>query len=631
MASQKFSDLTERIRQASDIVDVISSFVSLKRSGSNFKGLCPFHNEKTPSFSVQPEKQIFHCFGCGQGGDVFKFIQAKEGISFSESIEYLAQRAGIEIERPKPRDDSRRSDEPGKSDLERVNRWALRWFQKQLWESTAGQGARHYVETRGINTEFARSFAIGFAPESWDALRNSAAAAEIPTEWLAVAGLLRRREDGTTYDAFRNRLIFPIFDSMNRVVGFGGRALGDDPAKYVNSPQNLLFDKSRCLFGIQNAKDPFARTRVAVVVEGYIDCLLAQQHGFGHTVATLGTALTAEHARLLRRYVDRVTLVFDSDDAGRKAADRSLGVFISERLDVRLSHVPKGKDPADLLVSEGAKSFEAVLTSAVDALEFKWNQVRHRYRGAESGVDRMQAMEEYLSLVASSADFGAIVPIQRGLILNQVGKLLGLSIDEVNRQMRIVSRRNAPVAGPAAMPSRTVRTRGERTTVVREIVSVLLNAPELHESIAADFDAADVDDPVLRDIIVALKEMLADEAHAFDVSRLIGRFESTEAARLIARMYAEGDRCGNHEASLAHCMERLAEIRDAEYRERLLAELKSKESSKALMEEASLNGCSSATQDAQRAMAVAITDVSRRVSHFAPRKYLAGPPIKGAD
>lgn len=631
MIARDLTDQTEIVRAGNDIVDVVSSYVTLRRSGRNFKALCPFHNEKTPSFHVYPDKQIFKCFGCGQGGDVFRFVQLKEGLEFPDAKEMLARRAGVSLENNERRTaSSRKSDEPGKSDLERANRWACQWFRKQLWESPEAESAREYLVSRGINEQSAERFAIGFAPPGWESLRNAAASAKAPVEFLVAAGLLKRRQDGTTYDAFRNRLMFPIVDAMNRIVGFGGRALDDDPAKYVNSPQSALFDKSRCLYGLNTAKEAFSTTRVAIVVEGYIDCILCQQHGFAHAVATLGTALTPEHAQLLRRYVDSVTLVFDSDEAGRRAADRSLGVFVSQRLDVRLSNVPKGKDPADLLVSEGAIAFEAVLTSAVDALEFKWNQVKNRYLNAQSGMDRANAIEEYLTLVASSTDFGAIDPIQQGLILNQVGKLLGLSGEEVRRQLRIVSRRSAGSHGVAdELDKRPERARDEATAVMREIVSVLLNAPHLYAQAAPVFDSNVISDSALREIAGAMKSMATSGA-PFSVAQLLSRFESGEMSRCITDLQLEGERRGDYVRTMAIGLSRLAAIRESSERDRLLSELRTgHREGQSNVEGAKSNDSigAGALQAAARAMA----DVSRRANHFAPLKYLAAPPMKGAD
>jgi len=629
--TREISDQVEQIRSASDILDVVSSYLALKRVGKNFKGLCPFHTEKTPSFHVIPEKQIFKCFGCGAGGDVFKFVQMKEALGFREAIEMLAQRGGISLQDRRGSQPARKAGEPSKTDLERVNRWACRWFQKQLCGSdTDAAAARDYVVARGINEDSAREFAIGFAPAGWEALRIAATSAKVPADWLVAAGLLKRREDGSTYDGFRNRLMFPIFDAMNRVVGFGGRALGDDPAKYVNSPQSSLFDKSHCLYGISRAKDAFSKTRTAIVVEGYVDCLLAQQHGFGHTVATLGTALTTEHARLLRRYVDSVTLVFDSDEAGKRAADRSLVVFITERLDVRLSNVPEGKDPADLLVSQGSIAFEAVLTSAIDALEFKWNQVIGRYRDAVSGPDRVSAIEEYLSLVASSTDFGSIDPIQRGLILNQVGKLLGLQSDEVHRQLRIASRRTSPAAGaPGDLRSKAPRARDEATATMRELISALLNAPQLFAQVAPSFDASLICDRELQDIAAAVAEM-AVEKTPFSVARLIGRFESEEIARQITDLQLEGERHGEYERTVAMGLARLSVIGHASKRERVLDAWKKSRPEVPLDGEGAI-GSETAGAGMGSAAALAIKDNAGRANHFAPLKYLAAPNALGAD
>jgi DNA primase len=280
--------------------------------------------------------------------------------------------------------------------------------------------------------------------------------------------------------------MFPIVDAMNRVVGFGGRTLGDDDAKYVNTSQNLLFDKGRCLYGLSTAKDAFREQKSAIIVEGYVDCIMAQQSGFAHTIATLGTALTADHVRLLRRYVDRAILIFDSDAAGQRAADQSLPLFLTETLEVLLANVPEGKDPADYLLSRGPEAFAAVLTSAVGGLEFKWKQVLRQCRGDATAPDRRRAVEEFLGLIARSGEFGACDPIQRGLVLNQVGKLLGLSGEEVNRQLRITARRLGTGPTPSTSQSEASTAAFQKPVVLdamdavaKAVLEVLLNAPNI--------------------------------------------------------------------------------------------------------------------------------------------------------
>lgn len=620
---------TEQIRQASDIVEVISSYVTLKRAGRNFKALCPFHNEKTPSFNVVPDKQIFKCFGCLAGGDVFKFIQLRENVGFPEAREILASRAGITLAE---KADLSRGDGPSKADLARVNLWACRWFQKQLSQPEAS-GVRKYAVGRGIQEESLQRFALGYAPDSWQALCKASAAAQIPPALLLAAGLIKKRDDGSSYDAFRNRLIFPIHDAMGRVIGFGGRALGDDRAKYLNSPQTLLFDKSRCLYGLHIARDTFTAEQSAVVVEGYLDCILAQQSGFSETVATLGTALTTEHCRLLQRYVNSVILIFDSDEAGRRAADQSLGTFLAENLDVRLAHVPKGKDPADMLVSEGPEAFRAVLTSALDALEFKWNQVTRRYHDAVSSSDRRRAIEEFLSLIAGSAHWGMCDPIQRGLILNQVGKLLGLSSEEVNRQLRIISRRAMPTrsssASTAPRPA-SKRNRDAITVAMRELLEVLLNAPGYYDAVASVFDMDLLSDGELKEIARAVFEM-AQQDKCIRLPELISRFESAETSRRITDLQMNGERLGNYEARVEGALARLRTL----YKEREIESLKLRgEQETTVKEEVVSDSEDSQTQDdanEMRTWARALSDEARKTSLFAGRKHRAAPEMTGAD
>jgi len=611
--------VVEQVRQANDIVDVISAHVSLRRAGRGLKGLCPFHKEKTPSFTVAPDKQIYHCFGCGAGGDVFKFIQQRENVGFSEALAILAARAGITL--PDSDSSSAAADGPSKVDLERINRWASRWFQDQL-RSQAGQRVRQYLVDRGISRSSVEKFGLGFAPESWGALSAAARADNVSSELLTAAGLAKQREDGTLYDAFRNRLMFPICDAMNRVLGFGGRTLGDDSAKYLNSPQNILFDKSRCLFGIATAREAFAQLRRAVVVEGYTDCILCQQHGFVNTVATLGTALTPEHVRSLHRYVDEVVLVFDSDEAGRRAADNSLQLFLTEQLDVKVTCVPGAKDPAELLAGGGDAAFEAVLTSATDALEFKWNQVQRRYQTAATRPDRRRAVEEFLELIARSAEVRTLDPIQRGLILNQVGKLLGLSGQDVGRQLDIVARRlRAPaVADRQAAVASAARTSGAGATAMQEILEVLLNEPDRFQAAANVYDPELLAQPDDAAIAKAIAE-LAQTAPAFTVSDVIGRFESVRVSGRVLALQVAGEQRGNYAATMDGAVQRLNGLRELQEAQALEARLRAMPPADAAV---------SASAE-ERSVVEAAGRAARGVRQFAARKHLASPASSGLE
>ena len=619
---------TEQIRQASDIVDVVSAYVSLKRAGKDFKALCPFHQEKTPSFHVVPDKQIFKCFGCGVGGDVFKFIQRRENVGFVEALEILARRAGISLERTASR--SKQGGGPGKNDLERVNRWACRWFREQLRRTEASH-VRKYTVDRGISEESVQKFGLGWAPIGWESLCSAGQRAGISAELLFTAGLTKKRTNGSAYDAFRNRLMFPIHDAMDRVIGFGGRALDDDDdATYLNSPQSLLFDKRRCLYGLHSATEAFHAERRALVVEGYVDCIISQQAGFQRTVATLGTALTAEHCQVLRRYVDDVTLVFDSDEAGQRAADRSLGTFLSVGLDVRVTHVPEGKDPAEMLVSQGPEAFEAVLTSATDALEFKWNQVSRRYRDAATGPDRRRAVEEFLGLVAGTTDFGAIDPIQRGLILNQVGKMLGLSSEEVSRQLRITARRSRPARAETTVdsPQPAARPSDAATAAMQDLIEVLLNDASYYDVACSEFDPALLADGELKDIACAVREMARDEREVH-LPRLISRFESVATARRIMALQTAGERRGNDEATVNGAVARLKALKEQAAILSLAAGLRFANAPGIEENKAATGGetpvCGPEADERARARAISDGAVARKTDHFAARKHLAAP------
>lgn len=628
MAGRASEAIIQQIRQANDIVDVLSSYVTLKRAGRRLKALCPFHQEKTPSFTVNPEMQVFHCFGCGVGGDVFKFIQLRENVDFPDALAMLAARAGISLEESPA---SRRKNDaaPSKVELERLNQWACRWFQQQF-RGPAGEAARSYVASRGITAESVDRFGIGYAPPSWDAFVVAAQAAKMPLAQLIASGLAKGRDDGSPYAAFRNRLMFPIKDVMDRVVGFGGRTLGDDPAKYVNSPQSPLFDKSKCLYGVATAKHAFAKRRTAVVVEGYVDCLMAQQHGFDHTVATLGTALTPDHVRLLRRYVDQVILVFDSDEAGQRAADNSLRLFLTEGLDVRLTRVPEAKDPADLLLASGAAAFERVLTSATDALESKWSQIRRRYRDAATGSDRRRAIEDFLGLVASSADLNACDPIQRGLILNQVGKLLGLPGEEVNRQLRIIARRTAAApSGPSSSRPVAPRLRDAATAAMRHLLEVVLNDPACYGSVADEFDPALLDDEELRQVASAVVE-LAGNAGGFTLPQLIGRFDSVAISGRILGLHAAGEREGNFAAKVEGALKRLRGLREWREKDQLVTDLRAGDIPDQPQSDQDQNGSTVSVSSQQRSMLRALHQKHGGIGAFAGHRHSVAAASSGA-
>ena len=404
------STTIRQVQDAADILEIIGEHVSLKRAGKNFLGLCPFHEEKTPSFSVSPSKGIFKCFGCGAGGGVFQFLMRKQRVNFPEAVEALAQRLGIPIARSAPSPTAQR-----KIDLAATNQWAAGLFRENLLHESLGRATRQYLTDRGLTPQTQEKFKLGLALDGWDNLIQSARQIGRSVESLAAAGLVTARPSAAGwYDRFRNRLMFPIVDAAQRIVGFAGRTLepSEDQAgaKYLNSPETPLFNKSSCLYGLDLARASIVQKNLAVVVEGYTDCIMAHQHGLTNVVATMGTALTDEQAGMLRRFCERVVVVFDSDQAGRLAAERAVDVFLAQRIQLSVAAVPQGKDPCDYISQHGPQAFQRLVDQAADALQYKWQLTRQAQQDADTPAGQHRAVEQFLSVLARSAYFGSSDP-----------------------------------------------------------------------------------------------------------------------------------------------------------------------------------------------------------------------------
>ena len=362
-------DKISEIQDSVDIVDIISEVVLLKQTGSNYTGLCPFHSEKTPSFSVSREKQIFYCFGCGAGGNVFSFLMKQEGLSFVESVSKLAIRGGIEIPDQKISPEMKKKINE-KDRLYSINKEALTFYQKCL-KGPSGKNATQYLESRGISQDVIELFQIGFAPGGWDNLVRFFSKKQIRPEAAEKAGLIAARPSGKGfYDRFRERIIFPILNIRNQVVGFGGRVMDNSLPKYLNTPETPIFNKSQTLYGLSWTKGACRQASAAFIVEGYFDLIALYQHGIENVAATLGTSLTSDHIRILKGFVKNAILVFDSDDAGAKAALRCIPLFRQENIDARVMVLPKGYDPDSFVFSFGARSFHDNAAQALGIIPF---------------------------------------------------------------------------------------------------------------------------------------------------------------------------------------------------------------------------------------------------------------------
>lgn len=422
------NELVER----SDIVDVVSGYVRLgKRSGSNLFGLCPFHSEKTPSFSVSPDKQIYHCFGCGKGGGVINFIMEIENLSFPEAVEFLARRAGMPI--PEQTDDreSRR-----RARMLALNRDAARFFYSQL-STPAGRAARDYMAGRRIGSAAATNFGLGAAPDSWDSLLRAMEAKGYTGQELFEAGLARRGKNGGFYDSFRNRLMFPVIDVRGNVIGFSGRILGDGEPKYMNSPETPVFSKSRNLFALNLAKK--SKSGYIILSEGNIDVVSLHQAGFDSAVASLGTALTPEQARLISRYTDQVIIAYDNDGAGQKASQRAIGIL--EKLDVRVKvlRMSGAKDPDEFIKRKGADAFRNLLDASENQMDYRLRNVTDKY---DLNVD-----EQKVDFLKEATELVARLPgaVERQVYSMRVASMAGVAADVVSgeverKRKRLLSR-----------------------------------------------------------------------------------------------------------------------------------------------------------------------------------------------
>ena len=382
------------IKEAFDIVDVISEHVHLKKTGQNFKGLCPFHNEKTPSFVVSPIKQIYHCFGCGEGGNVFHFVSKIENINFFEAVKFLAEKKGIVLDTG----DNQKKDEY--EELFKINEIAVKYYKQKLKESKTAQD---YLTKRNLSPETLEKFAIGYVPDEWDGLLNYAKRNNIKPELLEKAGLIIKRDkkDGH-YDRFRNRIIFPIISSFGRYVAFGARVLDQSLPKYINSPETQVYSKGKNLYGWNLAKSNIPEDMGVVIVEGYLDCITCHQYGISNTVATLGTSLTKDQALLLKRYTDKVVIAYDLDAAGINASLRGIAVLVEAGLDVKVVVFSGSKDPDEYLNKEGKEAFVEKLKAAKSIVDFWLDIVKPENLADLKG--KLKLFSQMLPVVAAVSD-----------------------------------------------------------------------------------------------------------------------------------------------------------------------------------------------------------------------------------
>lgn len=443
-------DYKSQVLAATDIVQLIGSSVKLARKGRDFWGCCPFHSEKSPSFKVSPERQMYYCFGCKEKGDVFDFVMKRDRVEFIDALRSLGQAAGIE-------DTGSGASKQKFSERQMLldaHSAACAFFEKSLSHPHQGAAAREYLGNRGISAESIKRFQIGLAPDGWDSLLKSPVGRKFNPAQLATAGLVRRREgsDGREdrfYDTFRNRIMFPIRDESGRVIAFGGRTMpgSEDPAKYLNSPETPLFSKGRCIFGLDLARQRIVETRTAVVVEGYTDVVVAHQFGISQVVSVLGTALTEQHVATIRRFADKIVLLFDADTAGDAAVDRAVGLFLTQPVEIVIASMPAEMDPDEFVLKEGPEAFQQLLSNGSDALTYQWKQLVRRFGSSDDLTSRSKAVDEYLGRLAAARGSGPVDPLRWGQAVARVSRLTEIPAEQLNRRFAPAKSSRRPPAG----------------------------------------------------------------------------------------------------------------------------------------------------------------------------------------
>ena len=537
-------ELVEEIRDRSDIVEVISDRILLKKSGANYKGLCPFHSEKTPSFTVSPAKQIFHCFGCNEGGNVYQFVMKIENLSFPDSVLLLARRYGINITEQKVKG----VNSSQKNILYDVNAMVAEFFQRQLSESPQGKTGREYIRKRGITDNIIESFKIGYASTSWDGVHQFLKKKGISVDIQNSAGLIKERENGGGYvDRFRERIIFPISDSEGRIVGFGGRVLNDTDSrpKYLNSPETLVYKKGNILYGLHITKDFIRKSKEAFLVEGYFDLITAYQYGIKNIIATSGTALTEDHARLLKRYTETVILVFDGDEAGRNASNRGGIVLLNGGVKVKVIPLPQGNDPDSFIRGKSGEGFLNIARESKIFMEYIINKsvAESDLKSLDGRIGCINSVLPFLSIVNS--------PVEKSVYISLLAERTGVSekaiIDEMNKN-KVKDKAKVKEALTSTSTSSSSSNKAERI-----LVQLMLLDNKNIEKIKKHLSIDDFKDNDLSKISSALFT-LSDSNDNISVSYIMDMLSEERLKKLVSEMVFEDIEYQEVDRNISDCI-----------------------------------------------------------------------------
>ena len=541
--------IIDEIRDRTDIVAVIADHVVLKKTGKNFKGLCPFHSEKTSSFSVSPDKRIYHCFGCGTGGNVFKFLMQIQSISFPEALRVLAERAGI----PLPKNSSNHATDPKQRErdsLRKLNEAATRYFQSLLKSPEGGLSARNYLTSRHFEAEILERYRIGWATPTWKGLLTHVQQkSSVTQEQLIQSGLIIKKEDSSTvYDRFRGRVIFPIKDLHSNIIGFGGRSINqEDQPKYLNSPETLLYQKSETLFGMDQAKQAIRKENQVVLVEGYFDQMRAVQHGIENVVATCGTALTTKQASMLRNHAETAILIFDSDTAGRSAAEKGFDILMEHAMNVKIVVLPEGQDPDSYIQEQGAENFLEKIRNAKHFME-SYIDALVRETPSKTPADKVNMANQILPLLAKIKN-----TVERSAWLEKFTSKTNIDDHTFLKELNKALSQNQP---------RLAETKNELAPLLnleKHLVHLILSDKETARDILLEVDPEEFTDPALRAIAKTCWKKINNNED-LRIDQLLDQTEDPETKNILSRLGLEAVEFDAPEKTVKDCVGKFKNI-----------------------------------------------------------------------
>ncbi len=568
-------DVIEEVRQHYDIYELLASYIDLKKTGRNFVGLCPFHPEKTPSFTVSPEKQIFHCFGCQTGGNLFSFIMQMEGLSFPEAVKFLAEKAGVRVDdRPETPEEIKRN--KLRESLLQMHRRALSYYQASLWESPQGKKVLDYLRGRGLQEKTMQEFGLGFAPDGWENLLAVFKAEGYSLELAYQAGLLSQKTPGRYFDYFRQRLIFPIQDRRGQVIAFGGRSLDENEPKYLNSPESTLFNKRNVLYGLNLALPTIRRLKEALVVEGYMDVILLRQHHIEHAVAPLGTSLTENQVALLRGRLETITLAFDADSGGQQASLRGLELLKNESIDTRVAVLPENMDPADYVQKHGGPAFQKnILEKALPQLEYRLFMIKNNLdlQKEEGRVNYWKSARKVLATLSE--------PVEKETYLKKIAEEISVPLEVLRGDLEkiIEGQRKAESAQKVKRSSSSHSMVSPREVAEKELLACLMREPTYAATAFERLGPEDFSPGPYREIAVAMVKRVR-EGQAVAPAALLGCFSEPGMHKIIMQL-ALPELQGEHwhtKKTVRDCIRKIKSLRWSEERERLIQSLKNETS-----------------------------------------------------